>query len=702
MPARADAIPARQEPPAASLRTRITGFVTISFALLVVGFGFASYRSAQLDAERVAQATLAGQQQLWQAVVQKDAEGLATTAKGLAGLPGLGDMIGQHDPTSLATTFAAAVTTALGGTGQQIAVELIDPQGQVLYQNRPTTQGQPLTDTGTMARAMAGKDAVMGVGRDDRGGITLRATVPVPGADGPVGAVTLSAPAGRVLGEIARSTGAEVFLVDDRNALIEGTDATLWQRIARHLGGRHQPLATIGLNDHTLAVASVPVLDRAGSRIGYEVTARDVTEAASRQTLTTAFSLTAVGLFLAVILLTLHRLLYRAFRPLDAALSALHALAEGDTAIDVPGESRRDEIGRIARAVRVFRDKTLNLSRQRTRQERQQRRQRRFIRNQMQSLAHMLDEEARTELLADLERIEAETAGGEATTTGDLGTLAVAFKVMTERVVTQHHRLDALVQELSEALKAKTELIGLQQQVAMANRMQSEMLPQALPPREDVEVRGALLAAVEFGGDFYDFFPLTGQRLAIIAGNVSGASLPGVFLTLTARTLLKTILQFDMTPGAAMATANDMLSVENRRQLDMALFIAIVDIAGHTIDYCTAGYGPPMLMRRLGDVAPLDVLENPLPGRQYHLSFQSRRADLPARSTVFVCSPGLTAGRNPDGEAFGMEGLTAALKSCDALDVEAVVNTVMSVASSHGGGTRRTRDASGVALRILA
>jgi PAS domain-containing protein len=50
-------------------------------------------------------------------------------------------------------------------------------------------------------------------------------------------------------------------------------------------------------------------------------------------------------------------------RPIERITRAMSELASGDTSIDVPGRDRSDEIGRMAKALGVFRDTAIELQR---------------------------------------------------------------------------------------------------------------------------------------------------------------------------------------------------------------------------------------------------------------------------------------------------------------------------------------------------
>ena len=440
----------------------------------------------------------------------------------------------------------------------------------------------------------------------------------------------------------------------------------------------------------------MPLLTGAGARLGTEVQVRDTTEADSQQRFLTTAAVSLLGLVLALALALLLYVTDRAFRPLQSVVAALAALTQGNTDIELAGEHRQDEIGQIARSVRIFRDRTREQARQRLRQERGRRRQHRFIREQLTEMGKAFNTKGSADLQADTDSIEDALArlesGQSAADADELGVLALAFRVTARRVIAQHSRMDALVAQLQEALQARTELIGLQQQFQIAARMQAGILPQALPPRPDVQARGGLLPAREFGGDFYDFFPLGPGQVAVVAGNAGGSGLGSAFLTLTARTLLKAVLVCGGGPAAAMARVNTMLAAEEGGAAGVAAIVLLLDIAGSRLTGCNAGYPSPLMLRRLGDANSLVLADGPRLGQRPGIAYTETRLDIPPRTTLVVHSPGF--GEGDEGR------LLASLGGCLDPGAEAVLNTMMS-AASHGR-TETARDASCVVLRYAS
>jgi len=61
------------------------------------------------------------------------------------------------------------------------------------------------------------------------------------------------------------------------------------------------------------------------------------------------------------VLIILQYVVPRVVRPLESITAAMTALAAGDTSVEIPSRDRRDEIGRMAQALAVFRDTEIEI-----------------------------------------------------------------------------------------------------------------------------------------------------------------------------------------------------------------------------------------------------------------------------------------------------------------------------------------------------
>jgi methyl-accepting chemotaxis protein len=118
------------------------------------------------------------------------------------------------------------------------------------------------------------------------------------------------------------------------------------------------PLAIIGLDTHEM----LPVADQIIASAQRQETAAAAALSASQAR--TRIIIIAVGIGVVGIGLALSWLIGRTItRPVNFLAQAMARLAEGDTAVAIPATETRDEIGRMARTVIVFRDNAVERER---------------------------------------------------------------------------------------------------------------------------------------------------------------------------------------------------------------------------------------------------------------------------------------------------------------------------------------------------
>ena len=66
----------------------------------------------------------------------------------------------------------------------------------------------------------------------------------------------------------------------------------------------------------------------------------------------------------------------------------------------------------------------------------------------------------------------------------------------------------------------------MQEEVRLASNIQLELLPKKFPDIAGYEIAGRSIPAQMVGGDYFDFIPMDGDRIALSLGDVSGKGLP--------------------------------------------------------------------------------------------------------------------------------------------------------------------------------
>lgn len=151
------------------------------------------------------------------------------------------------------------------------------------------------------------------------------------------------------------------------------------------------------------------------------------------------------------------------------------------------------------------------------------------------------------------------------------------------------------------AVTAEKERIGAELDVA--RNIQASMLPCIFPPfpeRPELDIYASMAPAKEVGGDFYDFFLVDDDRLAIVMADVSGKGVPAALFMVIAKTLLKNSAQTGLSPKAVLETVNGQLCENNEAQMFVTVWLGILEISTGRLTCANAGHEYPALRRAGG------------------------------------------------------------------------------------------------------
>jgi len=176
-------------------------------------------------------------------------------------------------------------------------------------------------------------------------------------------------------------------------------------------------------------------------------------------------------------------------------------------------------------------------------------------------------------------------------------------------------------------------------------------------------------AALEVGGDFYDFIPLEGGRLGIVIGDVAGKGISAALMMARMSCALREFALTEGEPSRVVARANDRLAAMEADSSFITLIFALLDPRTRTLQMVNAGHPPPLLRQgATGRVSPVQSCSNfPIgvaPGAEFEAeSFRIEPGD-------FVClySDGITEALNARQEGYGSDRLksVAALPAASA------------------------------------
>ena len=213
-----------------------------------------------------------------------------------------------------------------------------------------------------------------------------------------------------------------------------------------------------------------------------------------------------------------------------------------------------------------------------------------------------------------------------------------------------------------QAVTAEKERIGAELNVA--TQIQADMLPRIFPPypnRNDFSIYATMTPAKEVGGDFYDFFMVDENHLAMVMADVSGKGVPAALFMVIAKTLIKNRTLSGGTPSEILSDVNDQLCEGNEAELFVTVWLAIIDLRDGKGMAANAGHEHPGLRRADGQFELIKYRHSPAVATIEGIPFREHEFEMHPGDTLFVYTDGVTEATDAHNELFGEERLVTAL-----------------------------------------
>ena len=661
------------------LRTRISLLVILAFIVICVGFALASYAREDLVKAQYSGATITDRSTLWHKINSSLIQRMEDKAWIAADDAPLRQALYTGDQEAV-QRVGADIVAQLRDRGIADRLDVLYADGSLAYSSQSVLFQSPVVALGAARDAIQQGSRIRGIGNDQQRNVTLVLGIPMDAPPGSVGIAGMSVYATSIdeaILEMEQATKSSVLIVNRRGRLLAGSAGALWESLGKLIDlSAVDTLQTVEADDRVFSAVVLPHVADLGSLVARLVSIKDVTELARRQEQVSLITTGAAVAFLVLVLIGLGYYMSRSFAPLTDGVGVLNALSHGDLQARVEGTGGRDEVGRIAGAVNVFRANLVAFDRFRRSRERQRRRQERFIRREMTQLADTLDEGERVAVLAEFDQLEhlvrdapdnegrvisiADATDSASTAlireSDSLAMTALAFQKMSDRVQSQN-------QSLREALAAKNAFIALQRELDIAARVQLSLLPDTVPLSDTVDMSGIMRPAKEVGGDFYDYFRLDQHRVGVVVADVSGKGVPAALFMVMARTLMRaTAVRYVEAPGRVLARVNDFLEQNNSEELFVTLFYGVLDDRSGSFVYANGGHNPPILIDG-GGANPLETTGGVALGMFDGIDYTDRRIVMESGSRLVLFSDGVTEAFDDHDEAFGDDRLLDATRA---------------------------------------
>ena len=237
------------------------------------------------------------------------------------------------------------------------------------------------------------------------------------------------------------------------------------------------------------------------------------------------------------------------------------------------------------------------------------------------------------------------------------------ISLLSRDVIGMTREIDEHVRRI-EAITADRERLGAE--LELASRIQANSLPTDFPPfpeRSEFDIYAFMDPAKEVGGDFYDFFFIDGDHLALVIADVSGKGVPAALFMMVSMILLHTTAKGRLSPAEILGSVNDQICQNNPEEMFVTVWMGILEVSTGRLTAANAGHEYPALRRADGHFEMLQDRHGFVIGAMPGMKYRDYTLELAPGDRLFVYTDGLPEATDGEQRMFGPARMLDALRS---------------------------------------
>ena len=235
--------------------------------------------------------------------------------------------------------------------------------------------------------------------------------------------------------------------------------------------------------------------------------------------------------------------------------------------------------------------------------------------------------------------------------------LTTQYAAMTVSIVLIYARVFAQRQK---------RLASTQKELSMASGIQAAMLPSdfpAFPDRNDFDIYASMTPAKEVGGDFYDFFLIDDDHLAMVIADVSGKGVPAALFMMMSRIMIKNFAMMGYSPADLLEQTNTAICMNNTKDMFVTVWYGVMEISTGKVTAANAGHEYPIVRKANGSFELMRDKHGFVLGGMEDMTYRQYEFELEKGAALFLYTDGVAEATDSDNRMFGVDRMLAALNA---------------------------------------
>ena len=161
--------------------------------------------------------------------------------------------------------------------------------------------------------------------------------------------------------------------------------------------------------------------------------------------------------------------------------------------------------------------------------------------------------------------------------------------------------------------------------------------------------------AKEVGGDFYDFYMIDDDHVALSIADVSGKGIPAALFMMVSKIMMKNINKHTSNPALVLEQLNKELCNANHEEMFVTVWLAILEISTGKLTAVNAGHEYPIFKIGKGNYELFKDKHGFVIGGMEDMEYTNYEIQLERDSKIFIYTDGLPEATNKDNQLLGID-----------------------------------------------
>jgi serine phosphatase RsbU (regulator of sigma subunit) len=263
---------------------------------------------------------------------------------------------------------------------------------------------------------------------------------------------------------------------------------------------------------------------------------------------------------------------------------------------------------------------------------------------------------------------------------------------------------------IENLLQTAAEKKRMEEELRIARQIQMSLLPRGPLDVPGLGITALCVPAREVGGDYYDFFPLSEDRLGVLIADVSGKGTSAALYMAELKGLVLALSQRHHSPRELLVEVNRILAETLDSRSFITMTYAVIDLAAGYMRYCRAGHTPLIFLPGPASPRPRAQVLTPsgmvvglrLPGAadKFEELLEEDTVPLHAGDVIVLYTDGITEAMNSSSELFGESRLSRIVEEHGHLESAELRERILREIEAFVGSADKHDDMTMILLKV--